>query len=172
MSYFSFLSNCGRSPNTCMHNNSNLWNKQMVINTCKILHFIKISRTHACKMTQFSWFREFAPPIKKYPPFSRKWVWGGGGGVVRYVTNVRHRFEQFVYECWYDNKHDEVYVCWCELQWLIHHVHDKRSNQCVPLIFDRSYLSCSTVAPVTFDCNIKRGDQVLLWLAWNIQGSV
>ena len=50
-----------------MHNYSNMRNKQMVINTCKILPFLKISRTHACRITPFSWFREFAPPLKKYP---------------------------------------------------------------------------------------------------------
>ena len=33
-----------------MHNNSNMRNKEMVINTCKILPFLKISRTHAYKM--------------------------------------------------------------------------------------------------------------------------
>ena len=57
-----------------MHNYSNMRNKQMVIDTCKVLPFFKISRTHACLMTPFSWFREFAPPIEKIPPFSRKWL--------------------------------------------------------------------------------------------------
>ena len=67
-----------------MHNNSNMRNKQMVINTCKILPSIKISRTHACKMTPFSRLREFAPPNEKIS-FSRKWVrawytfWSGVG---------------------------------------------------------------------------------------------
>ena len=70
-----------------MHNYSNMRNKQIGINTWKNLPFFKISRTHACKMTPFSLFREFAPPIQKIPPFPRKWVWawytlwsGGGGG--------------------------------------------------------------------------------------------
>ena len=45
-----------------MHNNSNMRNKQMVINTCKIFSFFKISRTLVSKII-FSWFREFAPPI-------------------------------------------------------------------------------------------------------------
>ena len=44
-----------------------------MINTCKILPFFKISRTYACKMAPFSWFRKFAPPIEKIPLFSRKW---------------------------------------------------------------------------------------------------
>ena len=52
-----------------MYNNSNILNKQMEINTCKILSFFKISRTHAWKMTLFSWFREFGPPIEKNAPF-------------------------------------------------------------------------------------------------------
>ena len=57
-----------------MHNYSNTWNKQIVIKTCRILPFLQISQVQACKMTPFSWFREFAPPIEKIPAFSRKWV--------------------------------------------------------------------------------------------------
>ena len=41
----------------------------MIINTCQILPFFKISWTHACKMTHFSWFREFSPPIENIPLF-------------------------------------------------------------------------------------------------------
>ena len=41
---------------------------QNEMNTCKILHFFKISQTRARKMTP-SWFREFAPPIEKLPFF-------------------------------------------------------------------------------------------------------
>ena len=50
------------------------------------LPFFKISRTHACKITPFSWFREFAPPIAKIPHFLAKmgnsvvYVWSGVGG--------------------------------------------------------------------------------------------
>ena len=61
-------------------------NKQMVINTCQILPFFIISLTHACKMTHFSWFREFAPSIEKIPPFFAKmgtsvlYVLFGSGG--------------------------------------------------------------------------------------------
>ena len=36
------------------------------------------SRTHAWKITPFSWFREFAPPIEKNAPFFAKM----GTGVV------------------------------------------------------------------------------------------
>ena len=77
-----------------MHNYSKMRNKQIVINQCKISLFVKISRTEACKMTPCSWFREFAPPIKKIPPLSRKWVracytfWSGVGvgvGVLAFV---------------------------------------------------------------------------------------
>ena len=45
----------------------------------------KKSRTHAWKMTPFSWFHELLPPIEKIPPFSQKWVqawytfWSGVG---------------------------------------------------------------------------------------------
>ena len=52
-----------------MHNNSNMRNKQMVINPYKILPFFKIWRTHACKLTHFSWFRKFTPLIEKIPLF-------------------------------------------------------------------------------------------------------
>ena len=54
-----------------MHNNSNMRNKQMVINPYKISPFFKISRTHACKLTHFSWFRKFTPLIEKYPFFAQ-----------------------------------------------------------------------------------------------------
>ena len=54
-----------------MHNNSNMRNKQMEINTRKILPFFKISWSYAWKMF-FSSFREFAPPIEKNIPFFRK----------------------------------------------------------------------------------------------------
>ena len=91
-----------------MHNYSNMQNKQMVIYTCQILPFFIISLTHACKMTPFSWFREFAPSIEKIPPFSRKWVrawshirfvreWGSRGywsfvrGIHRSPVNSLHR---------------------------------------------------------------------------------
>ena len=47
-----------------MHNNLNMRNKQMLINTCKILPFIKISRTYACKMTPFL-FSRIRAPIEK-----------------------------------------------------------------------------------------------------------
>ena len=53
-----------------MRNKSNMRNKQMVINTCKILTFFKISRTHGCKMTPFYWFR--APPMENNTPFFAK----------------------------------------------------------------------------------------------------
>ena len=73
---------------------SNTRNKQIVIYTCKILPFLQISQTQACKMIPFSWIREFAPPIEKMPPFSRKWVrawwytfWSGVGK--RHVTNPK-----------------------------------------------------------------------------------
>ena len=36
-----------------MHNNSNMRNEQMEINTWKILAFFKISRIHAWKITPF-----------------------------------------------------------------------------------------------------------------------
>ena len=85
-SYFSLRLNYGKSSNTFMHNNSNMRKKQMVINAYKILPFFEILQTHVCKMIPFYWFREFAPPIEKIPPFSRKWVrawytfWSGVGG--------------------------------------------------------------------------------------------
>ena len=41
----------------------------MEMNTYKILPFFKIWRTHAWKITYFSWFREFAPPVEKVPLF-------------------------------------------------------------------------------------------------------
>ena len=69
-----------------MHNNSNMQNKHMEINTCKILPLFKISQTHAWKMTPFSWFREFAPPKGKNSPFLAKmgtsmvYVLVGSGG--------------------------------------------------------------------------------------------
>ena len=68
-----------------MQNYSNMRNKHMVINICQILPFFKISRTHAWKMTPFSWFREFAPLIEKRPFFRENryergksfgWEWG------------------------------------------------------------------------------------------------
>ena len=77
-----------------MHKNSNMRNKQIVINACKILPSFKILRTHACKMTPFYWFREFAPPIEKIPPFRENVYelgirlgreWGGGGGPVNFM---------------------------------------------------------------------------------------
>ena len=52
-----------------MHNYLNMRKEQMIINTCKMLPFLKNSRTHDSKMTPFSWFREFAPPIEKIPLF-------------------------------------------------------------------------------------------------------
>ena len=52
-----------------MHNYSHMRNKQMVIITCQILPFFEILRTHAYKMTPFSKFRKFAPPIEKNTPF-------------------------------------------------------------------------------------------------------
>ena len=75
-----------------MHNNSNMWNKRMVINTCIIVPFFKISRTHACKMTLFflilrirtsHWkntplFRENG--YERGIPFGQECVCGGGGG--------------------------------------------------------------------------------------------
>ena len=78
-----------------MHNYSHMRNKQIVINQCKFVLFFKFSRTQACKMTPFSWFREFAPLIKKNTPFFAKmgtsvvcvlvgsggWGWGGCGCV-------------------------------------------------------------------------------------------
>ena len=62
-----------------MHNNSNMRNKQMVINTCKNLTFFRISRTHAFKMTLFSTslFLDF----KKYP-FFRENGYERGTGLV------------------------------------------------------------------------------------------
>ena len=42
-----------------MYNNSNIQNKQIEINTCKILSLFKISRTHVWKMT---------PPPPPPPP--------------------------------------------------------------------------------------------------------
>ena len=50
-----------------MHNYINLQSEQMIINTCKILPFFKISRSHVCKMTHF-----FAPPIEKKNPLFRE----------------------------------------------------------------------------------------------------
>ena len=73
-----------------IHNNSNMRNKQMEINTCKFLPFLKNSRTYIWKMTSFPWFRKFASPVEKISPCPRKWVrawftfWSGvgeGGGV-------------------------------------------------------------------------------------------
>ena len=52
-----------------MHNKSNMRNKQMIINTCKILPFFKVSRTYACKMTLFIDFANSRLPLKKYPFF-------------------------------------------------------------------------------------------------------
>ena len=52
-----------------MHNNSNLWNKQMKINTCKIVPLLKISRIHAWKMTPFLDFANSRLPLKKYAFF-------------------------------------------------------------------------------------------------------
>ena len=46
-----------------MHNYSNMQSKQMEIITCKLLPFFKTLWTHAWKMTAFSSFHEFAPPI-------------------------------------------------------------------------------------------------------------
>ena len=58
-----------------MHNNANMLNKQMEINTCKFLHFTFLySRTHARKMTPFSWFCEFVPPIDKIQFFAKMWT--------------------------------------------------------------------------------------------------
>ena len=45
-----------------MHNNSNMRNKQMEVNICKILPLFKISRTHAWK---WPLFLDFAPFIEK-----------------------------------------------------------------------------------------------------------
>ena len=48
--------------------------------------FFKILQAHACKMTLFSWFHEFAPPIEKIPLFRENGyergirIGGGGGG--------------------------------------------------------------------------------------------
>ena len=47
-------------------------NKQMVIKHMPNFTLFKISPTHACKMTPFSWFREFTPPIEKNTPFFTK----------------------------------------------------------------------------------------------------
>ena len=57
---------------------------QMEINTCKILPFFKISRTHAWKITLFSRFREFVPPIEKIHSlfWVRAWSWVRGWGGV------------------------------------------------------------------------------------------
>ena len=81
-------------------NDSNMRNKQMEINTCKILPFFEISRPHAWKMTPlFLISRIRASHWKKYPFFAKRvraWcihfgrecvcvclcvcVCGGGGG--------------------------------------------------------------------------------------------
>ena len=55
-----------------MHNYSDMRNKQMVVNICRILPFFKISWTHACKITPFSWFCKFVPCIEKNTPFLSK----------------------------------------------------------------------------------------------------
>ena len=71
-----------------MHNNSNMRNKQIEINTCKISSFLQNFAADSClKNYPFSWFREVVPPIGKIQHFSRKWVrtwytlWSGGGGL-------------------------------------------------------------------------------------------
>ena len=60
--------------------------KDIFLCTSYFSPLLKNLRTEACKMTPFSWFREFAPPIEKIPPFLRKLVrawytfWSGVGG--------------------------------------------------------------------------------------------
>ena len=58
----------------------------MVINTCQILPFFKISRTHACKMTHFLDFANSRLPLKKCPFFTTMgtsvvYILVGSGGV-------------------------------------------------------------------------------------------
>ena len=57
-----------------MHSNSNMRNKQVEINTCKILPLSKIL------MDPFSWFREFGPPIEKITLFREN---GYGGWILK-----------------------------------------------------------------------------------------
>ena len=112
---FSLVLVYGYNSNTFIHNNSNTRNKQMEMNTCKILPFFKISRTHAWKMIHFSWFRNsHLPHWKKYPFFRENlyergirfggevvgWggvgCWGGGGGealgAIWYNDMISHNF--------------------------------------------------------------------------------
>ena len=77
-------------------NDSNMRNKQMEINTCKILTFSLISRPHAWKMTPFFSISRIRASHWKNTPFSRKGyehgahfgrecvclcLWGGGCSV-------------------------------------------------------------------------------------------
>ena len=68
-----------------------MYNDSDMRNALNISPIFKISRTYAWKMTPLSWFREFAPPIQKIPPFcengyergmrfGREWEGGMGGG--------------------------------------------------------------------------------------------
>ena len=69
-----------------MHNISNILNKQIVINICKIYPISKFRGLMPVKLPLFSWFRQFAPPIAKISPFLAKmgnsvvYVWSGVGG--------------------------------------------------------------------------------------------
>ena len=120
-----------------MHNYSHMRNKQIVINQCKFVLFFKFSRTQACKMTPFSWFREFAPPIKKYPLFRENgyergmrfgrewgvgmgWVWlcggrvegVGVGGFVQWWLSNGWKLGDPKAQCWLSFGHANVRHSW------------------------------------------------------------
>ena len=78
----------GARSSTFMHNSSNMRNKQMEIYACKILSCSIFHRLVPEKVIPFSWLREFAPPIEKYPLFAKMGTnmetrytggWGGWG---------------------------------------------------------------------------------------------
>ena len=69
-----------------MHNYLNMRNAQMIINTCKLLPFLKISRTHACKNGPFFLISRIRASHWKNSPFFAKmgtsavYVLVGSGG--------------------------------------------------------------------------------------------
>ena len=85
-----------------MHSHWKMQNKEIEINTCKILPFFEISRNHVWNDSTF-----LIPglPLKKYPIFSRKWVraWytllvriSGAGGLLYVSPNIHEVLLCFV----------------------------------------------------------------------------
>ena len=81
-----------------MHANSNMRNKQMVVNTYKVFPFFKISPTHACKMTPFFLISRIRASYWKNTPFfakmgtSEAYVLVRSGGGAGYESQFIHAY--------------------------------------------------------------------------------